>query len=78
MILVDDFYYFEDQDPNWILGLKKEIWEDQEYTRYGLDIKKGDIVLDCGANVGVFSKFALNKGAQHVYSFECDPSVFEL
>ena len=78
MILVDDFYYFEDQDPNWILGLKKEIWEDQEYTRYGLDIKEGDIVLDCGANVGIFSKFALDKGAQHVYSFECDPSVFEL
>ena len=78
MILVDDFYYFEDQDPDWVLGLKKEIWEDQEYTRYGLDIKEGDIVLDCGANVGIFSRFALNKGAQHVYSFECDSPVFEL
>ena len=70
--IVEGFYYPHTQDPEWFKSVKKEIWEENEYTRYGIDIIPGDIVLDCGANVGIFTKYALNKGAKHVYAFECD------
>jgi tRNA G37 N-methylase Trm5 len=75
--IVEDFYFPSCYDPEWFKTVKKEIWEDNEYTRYGIDIIPGDIVLDCGANVGIFTKYALNKGAKHVYAFECDPSNYE-
>ena len=37
-------------------------------------LKPGDIVFDCGANIGLFSMVAAAKGAQ-VYAFEPVPSV---
>ena len=37
-------------------------------------IKKGDIVMDCGANIGIFSAIAAAKGA-FVYAFEPASSV---
>jgi FkbM family methyltransferase len=33
----------------------------------------GPVVLDCGANVGVFTRFALQSGAAHVVAFEPSP-----
>lgn len=39
-------------------------------------LKKGDIVLDLGANIGVFSCVAASKGC-HVYAFEPTPSTIE-
>lgn len=56
--------------------LFEEIWKDEIYTKE-YKIQKGDIVVDVGANVGVFSIYAGKKGAK-VYSFEPNPQVFEL
>src|SRR5262245_59687119 len=36
-------------------------------------VKAGDIVLDCGANVGSFSRFALQRGASLVVAIEPEP-----
>jgi len=36
-------------------------------------IHRGDIVLDCGANVGTFTRTALNEGASLVVAFDIDP-----
>ena len=39
---------------------------EQQHQIYGTGIEgvqKGDVVLDCGANVGVFTRTALNRGA---------------
>ena len=36
-------------------------------------IRPGDLVLDCGANVGVFTKKALAAGARHVVAIEPAP-----
>jgi FkbM family methyltransferase len=40
-------------------------------------VKKGDIVLDCGAHVGVFTDIALRRGASKVVAIEPDPVNLE-
>ena len=54
--VIDDFY--------------REIYDENEYNKHGAKIKAGDIVVDCGAHIGMFSHFALKRGASKVYSFE--------
>lgn len=74
---IDGLYFPSDEDADWLRNVKKEIWEDNEYDRYGIQIHPGDIVLDFGANVGAFTKYALNKGAHHVYAFEAQDHYFD-
>lgn len=40
-------------------------------------VKPGDIVIDCGAHVGVFTDFALKQGAAKVISIEPEPTNVE-
>lgn len=40
-------------------------------------VRKGDIVLDCGANVGTFARFALTAGASKVIAIEPAPDNLE-
>jgi FkbM family methyltransferase len=44
---------------------------------YGKRIRPGDIVLDVGANVGVFTRKALNAGASKVIAMEPAPENLE-
>jgi hypothetical protein len=55
----------------------REIYDENEYNRFGVKIEPGDIVLDCGANIGIFTNYALDMGASKVYSYEADGHVFE-
>jgi hypothetical protein len=41
-----------------------------DYERYGCYIKEGDVVLDLGANIGVFAHRAEVRGASKVICFE--------
>jgi FkbM family methyltransferase len=41
-----------------------------DYERYGCVISEGDIVVDIGANIGMFSRRALEMGASRVIAFE--------
>jgi FkbM family methyltransferase len=41
-----------------------------DYERYGCYIKEGDVVVDLGANIGLFSDRAEQRGASQIYSFE--------
>lgn len=54
----------------------REIYDENEYNRFGIKIEPNDIVLDCGANVGVFTNYALDMGASKVYSYEADKLTF--
>jgi FkbM family methyltransferase len=47
------------------------------YTPVGHEVRKGDIVLDCGANVGVFTAEALAAGARLVVAVEPVPNKVE-
>lgn len=43
----------------------------QEIYKYqGRTVKPGDIVLDCGAHLGSFTRYALNRGARKVVAIE--------
>ena len=58
-------------------NFQREIFEGNEYNRFGIGINDGDIVLDCGANVGIFTQYALNKGASKVYAYELEESYYK-
>ena len=47
------------------------------YARGELGVQKGNIVLDCGANVGVYTRHALERGAQLVVAIEPAPANLE-
>lgn len=53
------------------------LFNEGPYERYGVKINEGDVVLDIGANIGMFSALALRRGAKLVYAFEPIPHVIE-
>ncbi len=62
-----------DKFLKYTLGEEKlEIYDGDEVA-----VKPGDVVLDCGANVGVFTRTALNHGAKLVVSIEPAPRTVE-
>jgi len=61
--VIDDFY--------------KEIFYDNEYNRHGAKVQAGDICIDLGAFVGMFSHFALTRGASKIYSVEINPEHYK-
>jgi FkbM family methyltransferase len=53
---------------------------EQDRKIYGVgeqDVQAGDIVLDCGANVGVYTRVALKNGAKLVVAIEPAPENIE-
>ena len=70
--------------PFWIPARDRptlpEMLAEQQRDVYGTgehDVHPGDVVLDCGANVGVFTRRALKRGAKLVVAIEPSPSVLE-
>ena len=55
----------------------KEIYEENEYNRFGIKIEKGDVVIDCGANIGIFSQYALDMGASKVIGYEPEDMYYD-
>jgi FkbM family methyltransferase len=55
-------------------ALAEELAE-EELDVYGHDVRAGDVVLDCGANVGVYTRAVLAKGARIVVAIEPNPTA---
>ena len=51
---------------------QREVYGTGEYA-----VQAGDVVLDCGANVGVWTRAALDRGAKLVVAFEPAPENIE-
>jgi len=71
---LNEFKYPPD-DGN-VPNFYQEIWNDGEYDRFGISVEPGDIVVDCGGNIGLFAQYAISKGASQVYSFELTDYYF--
>src|SRR5262249_52884027 len=57
----------------------KEIFEDRCYLRHGITVPDGATVVDIGANIGLFSLFALSRSrTAKIYAFEPAPVVYDL
>ena len=52
-----------------------EICDDRLYLQSGVSISAGDVVVDIGANIGVFTLYAAKQGAQ-VYAYEPMPPTY--
>ena len=49
--------------------LYREIFEQQIYEQHGISIAEGSTVLDCGANIGLFSVYAAEAAGPSVSLF---------
>ena len=57
-------------------GAIKEIFESRAYERF-FEVEPGDIVLDIGASIGIFTYTILHKEPKHVYCVEPSESEFK-
>ncbi len=55
-----------------------EIFRNRNYDFNKCRVFKGDIVVDIGANIGIFTKYALANGAKRVYSYEPIRSNYDI
>ncbi|MDQ2699938.1 MAG: FkbM family methyltransferase [Actinomycetota bacterium] len=76
MIELDD--RLDHGDPGQLAFQISEIAGDRIYTKHGVEVGPGDVVIDAGGNIGVSAAhFALQCGAAEVHSFEPIPGTFD-
>lgn len=62
----------------WDYAIFHEIYNLKDYERFGdVGIQEGDVVVDLGGNIGVFTRYAYQKGASKIITFEPDRRYFE-
>jgi FkbM family methyltransferase len=64
---------FKSHDSNWLNDVTNEIFDQKEYKYKEISVQPNDVVVDLGGNVGVFTTYALSKGASKVYTVEPFP-----
>lgn len=62
---------------DWILPFNLAEQKRRIYGTGPRDVQRGDVVLDCGANVGVYTRLALDAGARTVVAIEPGPENLE-
>jgi len=55
-----------------------EIYNREDYFKGDCRIQPGDVVVDCGGNIGIFASIAFDMGASRVLSFEPFVDNYEL
>ena len=72
----ENVYYI---DKLTALYVYNEIFVDNQYLKYGIGVKEGDVVFDVGANIGLFSRFIANKAQNlKIFAFEPVPTIFKV
>jgi len=67
-------FWGREEDDVLLVGLYVEQWIERAYEREPVVVKTGDIVLDAGAHLGTFSRYALDRGARMVIAVEPEPT----
>ena len=55
-----------------------EIWVKELYQNDFCSIRENDVVVDVGANIGIFSLYAMSKGAKQIFAFEPVSETYKL
>ncbi|MFX0069467.1 MAG: FkbM family methyltransferase [Candidatus Hermodarchaeota archaeon] len=72
----ENLFYLDELTALWVYN---EIFVDNEYLKFGISIKEGDVVFDVGANIGLFSRFVAKQAANiKIYAFEPIKTIFEV
>ncbi len=66
-------FWIGENGGNLLRSLLVEIFDGQAYETGDVVIRAGDTVIDCGAHVGVFTRYALSRGAGRVVAIEPVP-----
>ncbi|MDX2152385.1 MAG: FkbM family methyltransferase [Bryobacteraceae bacterium] len=69
--------YWIPEGSEYVLPFNLAEMKRKIYGTGARDIQQGDVVLDCGANVGTFARMALNRGASKVIAIEPAPENIE-
>lgn len=63
----------------WDYAIFHEIYNLRDYERPSeVEIKEDDVVVDLGGNIGVFTRYAYQRGASKILTFEPDKRYFEV
>lgn len=60
------------------ISIYREIFVKNVYNPPGFEIKHGDVVIDIGANIGIFTLYAASQGCGQIYAFEPHPDNFSI
>lgn len=77
MLVLKDNTKINGVDSN-VLGIYKEIFEDKVYGSPFVPISEGAIVVDVGANVGVFTAWVARVPGVRIFAFEPHPTNFQI
>jgi FkbM family methyltransferase len=62
----------------WDYAIYHEVYNLLDYSRYGVHVQPGDTVVDLGGNIGIFTRYAYQMGANKIVTFEPDKRYFEI
>jgi hypothetical protein len=62
----------------WDYAIYHEIYNLEDYSQHGVRIRKGDVVVDLGGNIGIFTRYSYHMGASKIITFEPDKRYFEI
>lgn len=71
------WYTHELHQEEEIYEIYREVWRDKLYENNHCKVESGDVVVDVGANIGIFSRYAFYCGASLVIGIDPGPAVKE-
>jgi FkbM family methyltransferase len=79
LILLDRFPdIIKYKNQNLYLPIVSQIFLLDMYDKFNLSVKKDDVVVDIGANFGVFTYFSFYKKPSKIYVCEPNPNLFSI